>query len=267
MYTKIIVVCADQDWLDILKLSDLYGKGNVYVISSFRKKNDWKKNVSNLLRKEKTITYSNTCILFAPCHTSVLGDFKFGSCAGGNIYDVMLFFCNGQRHHFTRLHLQSCYTGMILVNKKNFDFYGGEEHMVKNERENLHVRKLLSTMQKKVYDWLENMKGKGHKFTISGYVSTLLNSETFRLSDWFASKCIGMPVTNSYATKGRRGCFTYVYVGNYKMYARSFFNTAFQDSSVDPPALSLVQEKRKRNKEERKKNPGPLRKSRRIVSL
>jgi len=194
-----------------------------------------------------------------------LGDFYFGALPAGNVFDCMKYLCDGTKHSFQRVHFQSCYTGMILVTPTHFDSKHGELLMVPEERNDIGVRKKLSDLQIRVSEWLYRMQEEEKSFTISGYVSTLLNSDAFRKSDLLCSKCVGMPVSSKYANECRRACFSYVSVRPNKVLQRAFFNSSFQDSNKDPAKIEDITTKRKRNKEEKQLGPTPKRSSPRFL--
>ena len=262
-FCKIIVVASDMEWVSLLSVEKIYNAGNVFIIES-KKKNDWKNEINKLV-KSGVVNYENTCVLFAPCHNSVLGDFYFGALPAGTVFDCMKYLCDGTKHSFQRVHFQSCYTGMILVTPTHFDSKHGELLMVPKERNDIGVRKKLSDLQIRVSEWLYRMQEEEKSFTISGYVSTLLNSDAFRKSDLLCSKCVGMPVSSKYANKCRRACFSFVSVRSNKVLQRAFFNSSFQDSDKDPVKIEDTTKKRKRNKEVRQLGPTPKRSSPRFL--
>lgn len=262
-FCKIIVIASDMDWISLIRLEKIYNAGNVFKIEP-KKKNDWKVKISKLVRSG-VVNYKNTCVLFAPCHNSVLGEFYFRGLKAGTIFDCMKYLCDGKMHSFQRVHFQSCYTGMILVSQTHFDSKRGELLMVPEERNNIGVRKKLSYLQIQVIKWLYRMQEEDKSFTISGYVSTLLNSDAFRTSDLLCSKSVGMPVSSKYANKCCRACFSYVSVRPNKVLQRAFFNSSFQDSSKDPAKIEDITTKRKRNKEEKQLGPTPKRSSPRFL--
>jgi hypothetical protein len=258
-FCKIIVIASDKEWVSLLRLEKKYKEGFLFKIEP-KEKDDWRGTITELV-KSGVVKYENTCVLFAPCHNSVLGDFYFGGLPAGNIFDCMKYLCDGNMHSFQRVHFQSCYTGMILVTPTHFCSKRGDLLMVPKERKNAVVRKNLTDLQKQVSIWLYCMQEKKKSFTISGYVSTLLNSDAFRTSDLLCSKGLGMPVSSKYANKCRRACFSFVSVTPNKVLQRAFFNSAFQDSSKDPAKIKDITKKRKLNKEKKQLDSTPERRS------
>jgi hypothetical protein len=262
-FCKIIVIASEEDYVLLLGLEKIYKAGNVFKIEA-KEKDDWQGTITELV-KSGVVNYENTCVLFAPCHNSVLGEFYFGGLKAGTVFDCMKYLCDGTKHSFQRVHFQSCYTGMILVTPTHFDSKRGDLLMVPKERNNIGVRKKLSDLQKEVRIWLYRMQKKNKSFTISGYVSTLLNSDALRNSDLLCSKCVGMPVSSKYANKCRRACFSYVSVRPNKVLQRALFNSSFQDSNKNPAKIKDITTKRKRNKEEKQLGPTPKRSSPRFL--
>lgn len=210
-----------------------------------------KKTISDDI-KSKSVKYEDTCVVFAPCHTSLKGDFYFGGKKKiGKLIEILSFLIY-DTHSFTRVHLHSCNTGLLLMTRHAFlqKNISGCLGLSREENENLfkditQTWKTFSILLSEYYRFSEKISS----LCISGFGSAINCHETSVQvlgTDNILFKR-GLPISKRTASKCKRAGLISITIGKRENIKRCYYFGTTRSSGLH---VSLKYRK------DRKKNEG-----------